>query len=187
MKQKLKRFSALALMLVLTILLLTGCATEEVDLSSLEQVNDLIEDENTDFAKYTHTTGVSFKYPSTWVSVGNEEQPMFLNSDGTGSSVNLVTEKLPSGIDFERYINISKVNIKAQMDVSGEIEQEEIALNGAVAYKLSYEAETEGVSLKLVQIAINVADTVHILTVGSRAEDYAAISDVLENIISSFK
>ena len=89
MKQNLKKFLALVLMLVLTALILTGCTTEKADLSSLEQINDLINDEDANYTKYTHPTGVSFKYPSTWVTIGKEEQPMFLNADGTGSSVNL--------------------------------------------------------------------------------------------------
>lgn len=187
---KLKSVLLVALLAIL-LLSLTGCTNplntkvnNDVDLS---QLPTLVEEENENFKKHEETSGVSFSYPSTWVSVGKAEQPIYLNDAGNGTSVNLVTGDMPSYLDFDGYIEASKVNIKAKMSVSGDIEQEKINLNGRLAYKLSYITSSNNITMRITQVAIQDSSKVYILTLGCQESNYETEKDTLDQIIKSFK
>ena len=186
MKENLKKLS-IGLMLLIAVVLLAGCSVgDSVDLSNLPEVKDLTEG-NADYSRYTSTEGVSFAYPTEWVSVGTETEPMFMDPNGTGSSVNYLTESVSSALAFSTYVNSAIVNLKAEVDITGEIEKTEINLNGSQAFKLVYNMNEQGYDLFVTQIIIKVGDSVHMVTVGGLAESETELSEIYENIASSLK
>ena len=188
MKQKLKILS-IVLMLILGIVLLTGCSLNgEKDLSNLPQVTDLTEGQE-GFSRHTEDSGISFAYPVDWVSVGTATQPMYMDATGSGSSVNYLTEEISEVLELEIYVNAAVTNVKANTDMSivGEIAQEEFALNGKQAFKLSYQMEQSGMTLNVIQVVIKTDGKVHMITTGGLSEETENMAETYEKIVSSLK
>ena len=146
--------------------------------------------ENNTEVTYTEYSGVidaKFSYPSTWVSVGKDEQPMFMSVDGTTSSVNLSAAEFPEAMSFEGFITISKVGIQEKMKIDGDINQEKLELNGREAYRLDYVAEqSENLKLHVSQVVFIESGKVYILTLAADTAKYEKSKDIFEKIISSF-
>ena len=101
--KKLTKLGLLAVIMLITVMLLTGCGQqgEEQKKDELEDLPVYTEEETSDYTTFTEMAGVELKYPSNYVSIGKETQPMFMDPDVTGASFNLVTDTFPSALTFE--------------------------------------------------------------------------------------
>ena len=72
------------------------------------------------------------------------------------------------------------------MNLTSEIEQEAINLNGREAYVISYTAEQNEIEMKVFQEVIKVDEKVYILTAGTITDNYQQVEEILNNILSSF-
>ena len=185
-----KKSILLVIFLSLLIVLLTGCSIltseqQEPDLSSLKAVTNLVAN-NEEYTKHTNEEGISFYCPTDWISVGEEGTLFFMSPDLTGTSVNLVNEEIGSLISLKGYIEIAKNTLGEEMNLTSEIEQEAINLNGREAYVISYTAEQNEIEMKVFQEVIKVDEKVPILTAGTITDNYQQVEEILNNILSSF-
>ena len=210
MKKYVNKKAIIIFMLLFTLFILTGCQNnnsnnniEIVNVSNIENDDNINEntitntkeevisksdnDTGVTYTEYSGTIDAKFSYPSTWVSVGKDEQPMFMSIDGTTSSVNLSVADFPETMSFEGFITISKVGILEKMKIDGDINQEKFELNGKEAYRLDYIAEqSENLKLNISQVVFIDDGKVYILTLASDASKYENAKEILEKIISSF-
>lgn len=187
--KKLTKLSLLAIIMLVVVMLLTGCANNQVD----KKEDDLAElpvytaEETPDWATFNEVSGVEFKHPSNYQSIGQESLPILMDPDVPGATVNIVTTEFPSVLTFEGYVDASIPGIKSEMDIQGDIKKEYINLNGTKAARLDYVATSEGHTMSLTQILIKKEDTAYVLTLGCLEKDKDAVSEKYEKIIKSFK
>ena len=188
--KKLTKLGLLAVIMLITVMLLTGCGQqgEEQKKDELEGLAVYTEEETSDYTTFTEMAGVELKYPSNYVSIGKETQPMFMDPDVTGASFNLVTDTFPSALTFEGYVEASLPGIKSQMTIKdNNINVEYINLNGRKAAKLDYVASSQGQTMALTQILVKKDNKAYVLTLASSEADKDAVSEKFDKIIKSFK
>lgn len=139
------------------------------------------------YKTFTEFTGVTFKYPSNYVSVGKSTNPIYMDPEVSGASVNILQSTIPSAYTFEGYVQASIPGIKSQMTISGEVNTEYINLNGRKAAKLDYVAVGSTGNVKITQLLIEKDGKAYILTLGSLEKDAEAVKTKFNNIIKSFK
>ncbi len=186
---KSKKIILLLTVLIMAIVLLTGCTgtinnDEPQDLSNLNTVTNAVANKE-GYSKYTNDEGISFYCPSDWISVGEEGTLFFVAPDSTGTSANLLSEEIGSMISLSGYVEIAKAKLPEAMDITSEIKQEQINLNGREAYVISYSAQESGIEMSVLQEVIKVDSKVYILTVGTKASNYTQAEETLNNILSS--
>ena len=186
MKTKLKTMLVVLVALLLSALLLTGCMDKE---ENIPVVNSEITAETEGYTTYTYgDDNIQFSYPDTWVSVGTDDTPLFLDNNGTGTSAGIVIEEIPSSISFDGYIEAAKIQVKSQLTVEGDINQEKINLNGREAYQLSYVAKSdEDNTVSILQTIIKEDNTVYALTVGTLQDNYEDLKETIETISASLR
>lgn len=193
MNKKVIKITILAIIMIMAVVALTGCANplnkEDNTKNELEglAVWTLEGEDYTDYTKCEEMAGVEFYYPSNYTSVGKSTQPMYMDPDILGASVNIVSADMVSAMTFEGYIDASLAGIKKQMSVKGDINKEYINLNGSKAAKLEYTATSEGQTAKITQVAILKNSKVYILTLGGLASDAEALQPKVDKMIKSFK
>lgn len=190
MNKKLTKWIVLALIMVVTLVTLAGCGktAEDKKTDALEGLAVYTQDEDmTDYTKCTEMEGVEFYYPAGYVSVGKTTQPMYMDPEILGASVNLVSSEFSSAFTFEGYIDASILGVKNQMSVEGDIQKEYINLNGQKAAKLTYTATSEGQKMTLTQVVIVKGDKAYILTLGSLVQDAEKFAPKAEKMVKSFK
>lgn len=186
--KKLTKLGLLAVIMLVVVMLLTGCANKQEDeKDNLEGLAVYTAEETSDYETFNQIEGVEFKYPSSYVSVGKESMPIFAEPDVPGATINVVTTDFPSVLTFEGYIDASIPGIKQKMDIEGEINKEYINLNGMKAAKLDYTASSEGYKMNITQILIKKENKAYVLTLGALEKDKEAVSEKFEKIIKSFK
>lgn len=193
MNKKVLKITTLTIIMIIAVLALTGCANplnkegnSKNDLEGLAVWSS----EGIDYSDYTKCdkmSGIEFYYPSNYTSVGKSTQPMYMDPDILGASVNLVSSDMSKAMTFEGYIDASIAGIKRQMSIQGDVSKEYINLNGVKAAKLEYTATSEGQTAKLTQVAIVKNSKVYILTLGGLATDAEALQPKIEKMIKSFK
>ena len=104
--KKLTKLGLLAVIMLIAVMLLTGCGQqgEEQKKDELEGLAVYTEEETSDYTTFTEMAGVELKYPSNYKSIGKSTQPMFMDPDVTGASFNLVSDNFPSALTFEGYV-----------------------------------------------------------------------------------
>lgn len=194
MKKNLTKSIILMIIMVMAIVTLTGCSalpqiSDGTAKDELEGLTVVTADEDMEgYTKCEAMEGVEFYYPSNYKSVGKAEQPMYMDPDILGASVNIVSEKFPSAYTFEGYIEASIIGIKQQMTIKDdEVKTEYINLNGRKAAKLSYTATSQDQTMIITQMAIVKDSKVYILTVGGLEKDAESIQPKMDKIIKSFK
>lgn len=195
-KKTIKLVTLIAIM-ILVVITLTGCTakpgklTKDEKTSTKDELSSLtsyVQDEDMEgYSKCEQMAGIEFYYPSNYSSVGKSTQPMYMDPDILGASVNLVSETVPSTFTFEGYVDASIIGIKKQMTINGDIDKEYINLNGNKACKLEYVATSSGKTMKITQVVLVKNSKAYILTVGSLKEDAEALQPKLEKMIKSFK
>ena len=157
MKKTMKMFMLIAVMLIVT-LTLTGCGNTNE--------NDNLEG----LAVYTM-----------------DEDMTYMDPEILGANVNVASDNFPSSYSFENYVDASIVGIKAQMQISGDINKEYINLNGRKAVKLEYVATQSGYTMKCTQVLVVKDKKAYALTVVSLEKDAEALQPKLDKMIKSFK
>lgn len=189
MNKRVMKLVILAIIMVLGVLVLTGCANKEnTEKDNLEGLAVYTAEEDyTGYTKCEEMAGVEFYYPSNYVSVGKSTQPMYMDPDVLGASVNIVSADMVSSMTFEGYIDASILGIKQQMTISGDVNKEYINLNGAKACKLNYVATTKGQTMTITQVALLKDSKVYILTLGGLKDDAETLQPKIDKMIKSFK
>ncbi len=193
MKKNLTKSIILMIIMVMAVVTLTGCSAlpnaEEPTKDELEGLTAYVADEDMEgYTKCEAMEGVEFYYPSNYKSVGKETQPMFMDPDIAGASVNIVSETFPARFTFEGYIEASIIGIKQQMTIKDdEVKTEYINLNGTKAAKLSYVATSQGQTMTITQVAIVKESKVYILTIGGLEKDAESLQPKMDKMIKSFK
>lgn len=181
------------LLLVAMLFCLTACTGDTANNAensvSLESLPAYTYTQTEGFTDFTTNNNVAFVYPSDWISVGQEEQPMFVSSDGNGSSITYTYETVPDYISFDGYIEMAKVQVENSVTVNGEIKTEKINLNGKEGCLLSYTSTTEEgeIELNIYQAVFMDNGTAHVITVGHRSSILDEMSSAVNTIISSFR
>lgn len=166
-------------------------ATTDTKLEDLEQYN---KEEDSNYKTFTDTNGVSFMYPSNWISVGTEEEPAFMSIDGKGASVNIAVDSLDKGegyvTEFDAYIGFQRLYLVQQMTMLTDIDQKIVNLNGKKAYILNYVTEQEQngskMQLNITQVAFEENGNVHILTLAVLNDYYKDFQSIFEKMTKSF-
>ncbi len=183
--KKLTKLGLLAIIMLMVVVLLTGCAKKEEN--SLEGLAVFSEEETTDYTTFSEMEGVTFKYPSNYVSVGKADNPIYMDPDVAGASINILSSNMPSTLTFEGYVDASIPGIKKEMTINGDIKKEYINLNGTKAAKLDYVASSENGNIAITQILIVKDKKAYILTLGSLETDADKVNEKFDKIIKSFK
>lgn len=194
MKKNLTKSIILMIIMVMTIITLTGCSalpktSDGTAKDELEGLTVVTADEDMEgYTKCEAMEGVEFYYPSNYKSVGKATQPMYMDPDIPGASVNIVSEEFPTKFTFEGYIDASIIGIKQQMTIKdNEVKTDYINLNGRKAAKLTYTATSKGQTMTITQMAIVKDSKVYILTVGGLEKDTESLQPKKDKIIKSFK
>lgn len=143
----------------------------------------------TGYTVYTHSSGVQFAYPETWKSLStSSSKPVFSNSEN-GTNVNLLSETVPTGYDLKSYMNASISNVKTQMSnkLDGDIENQYVKLNGKDASIITYILTQNNTKVRIKQVCFIDDNTAYILTTAALEDNYSQDSEIINNIISSFK
>ena len=184
----------LAFMLVVALLGLSGCQNNNNTTNNTGENSDELKGltvytaENKEgYTEYSGSIDAKFSYPTNWISVGKDEQPVFMSSDGKGKSVNVSYADYPEAMSFEGFIEASKLGIKNQMTIIGDINHEMINLNGRKACRLDYVAQqSETVNVNIIQAVFVDGGKVYILTVAANSDYYEEAKPELDTIIKSF-
>lgn len=190
MKKSIKMMSLL-LILVIAVVTLTGCSMNNQEATNKELEGLPVytaSDDMTGYTKCDKIEGIEFYYPSNYLSVGKDTQPMYMDPEIQGASVNLVADDFPSTFTFEGYVDASIIGIKGQMKIKGDVNKEYINLNGTKAAKLEYVASTNSSDyMKLTQVVVVKESKAYILTIGALENDYEKLQPKLEQMVKSFK
>ena len=185
----------LALMLVVALLGLSGCQNNNNNNTNntgensdeLKGLTVYTAENKEGYTEYSGSIDAKFSYPTNWISVGKDEQPVFMSSDGKGKSVNVSYADYPEAMSFEGFIEASKLGIKNQMTIIGDINHEMINLNGRKACRLDYVAQqSETVNVNIIQAVFVDGGKVYILTVAANSDYYEEAKPELDTIIKSF-
>lgn len=185
--KKLTKLGLLAVMMLVVVMLLTGCANKQEEKDNLEGLAVYTAEETPDYKTFDQIEGIEFKYPSNYTSVGEESLPIFIDPDVPGATINIVTSNFPSVLTFEGYVDASLPGIKQEMEIDGEISKEYINLNGTKAAKLDYIASANGYKMNVTQVLIKKDNKAYVLTLGALEKDKEAVSEKFDKIMKSFK
>ncbi len=189
MKKNINTVVAISVILIIALIGLSGCQNKNntENGNELEGLAVYTAENKEGYTEYSGSIDAKFSYPSTWVSIGKDEQPVFTSAKGDGSSVNLSSAEFPEAISFEGFIEASKLGITNEMTIVGDIKQEMVNLNGRKACRLDYVAQqSENVNVNITQEVFVDNGKVYILTVAANADNYDEAKTDLETIIKSF-
>ena len=190
------KLGLLAIIMLITVMLLTGCGnnnttTDNKKGDSLGGLPVYTAEETPDWSTFDEISGIEFKYPANYKSIGTSSMPMYMDPDVAGATLNVVTSSFPSSLSFEGYVDASIPGIKSQMDIDGDVKVEYINLNGQKAAKLDYVATSQGQTMSITQVLIKKNGNAYILTLGvlkaDKDENKAGINEKYEKIVKSFK
>lgn len=188
------KLGLLAIIMLIAVMLLTGCGnndTTEGGKGELDNLTVYTAEETPDWSTFDKISGIEFKYPANYKSIGTSSMPMYMDPDVAGATLNVVTSSFPSSLSFEGYVDASIPGIKSQMSINGDIKVDYINLNGQKAAKLDYEATSQGQTMSITQVLIKKNGNAYILTLGMLKSDKDAntsgINEKFEKIVKSFK
>lgn len=185
------KLGLLAIIMLIAVMLLTGCGNNETKGDNLKGLPVYTAEETPDWSTFDKISGIEFKYPANYKSIGTSSMPMYMDPDVAGATLNVVTSSFPSSLSFEGYVDASIPGIKSQMTINGDVKVEYINLNGQKAAKLDYEATSQGKTMSITQVLIKKNGNAYILTLGvlkaDKDENKAGINEKYEKIIKSFK
>lgn len=157
--------------------------------NNAEDTNIINQKDLNGYSVYTHSSGVQFAYPEAWRSLSTSlDKPVFANSEN-GTNVNLLSETVPTGYDLTSYIDASISGIKTQMGdkLDGDINRQNVKLNGKDASIITYTMTQSNSKVKIKQVCFIDDTTAYILTTAALETNYTQDSEIIDNIISSFK
>lgn len=188
------KLGLLAIIMLIAVMLLTGCGNDGTKSGGKGELDGLpvyTAEETPDWLTFNEMSGIEFKYPANYKSIGTSSMPMYMDPEVTGATLNVVTSNFPSSLSFEGYVDASIPGIKTQMTINGDIKVDYINLNGQKAAKLDYEATSEGQTMSITQVLVKKDGKAYILTLGMLKADKDAntsgINERFEKIVKSFK
>lgn len=189
------KLGLLAIIMLIAVMLLTGCGNNDTKTGekgdSLDGLAVYTAEETPDWSTFDEMSGIEFKYPANYKSIGTSSMPMYMDPEVVGATLNVVTSSFPSSLSFEGYVDASIPGIKTQMTINGDIKVDYINLNGQKAAKLDYEATSEGQTMSITQVLVKKDGKAYILTLGMLKADKDAntsgINERFEKIVKSFK
>lgn len=185
MKKTMKMLMLIAIMVIVAITL-TGCAnTKEENLEGLAVYT--VDEDLTGYTKYEQLEGIEFYYPSNYTAKESSGNIVYTDPEILGASINAISTNFPSSYTFENYVDAAIKGIKAQMEISGDINKEYINLNGRKAVKLEYIVTQSGYSMKCTQVLVVKDKKVYALTMGCLEKDVEAFQPKLDKMLKSFK
>lgn len=176
--KKTSKIVAIIMVLMLAIITLTGCEEKrEITAGQLEG-----------YTEYTHSSGAKFQYPSEWRSNGLSSAVGFVNSSN-GTNVNILTESVGSGIGLKKYVKASIESIKKQYssNLLSEINEEYVKLNGKDGCIIDYKVKQSNINMNVKQAIILDNGQAYILTTVLRESSADTDTEIVNNIINSFK
>ena len=87
--KKLTKLGLLAVMMLVVVMLLTGCANKQEEKDNLEGLAVYTAEETPDYKTFDQIEGIEFKYPSNYTSVGEESLPIFIDPDVPGATIKI--------------------------------------------------------------------------------------------------
>ena len=181
--KKLKLLS-LFLVAVIVIFALTGCdmGTQKENEDNEEYTEQV---ESIEGYSIFEGNGYSVQYKNDWTTdetpLGSLTARVFLSPEGT-STINIIKEDLPIKYTIEQYKAASLTNLKNTY-ATAEFKEEKIKVSNLDAYRIEYEAEVNGINVKISQTLI-VKDKVAFIITYSGTEDQAA--EVYSNMEKTF-
>lgn len=186
--KKTNRLGILICMIMLLVLSLTGCEFNKDKSAKMELNKEQLEG----YTDYIHSSGIKYSYPTEWKNLGTEIEPIF-GDTSTGTSVIYASNK-PDKVNtlyslnsyVSDYIETIKENAEGNMEVVGNVEKDEVRLNGRDAYIVKYTV-LQSNSNFVVKQAIFLDDGIaHILTVLTFEKNYEDEAETMNNILKSF-
>lgn len=199
MKKNILKKSLIVLIMLISVVVLSGCGNNSNTNNSNNETNNTTEDLNSlpvynmesleNYTEYTdETSGAKVNYPSGWETLDQDGQKLFRDSTLTGASLNINCADLPEAMTFDAFIGASIEGIKQQMTIDGEVKQEWINLNGRKATKIDYVAkQTDSTNVTIEQIVFIENNKAYILTLAVLSDNYDLVKTDLENIVKSFR
>lgn len=188
------KLGLLAIIMLIAVMLLTGCGNNDTKTNGKGELDDLpvyTAEETPDWSTFDEISGIEFKYPANYKSIGTSSMPMYMDPEVAGATLNVVTSSFPSSLSFEGYVDASIPEIKSKMTIDGDVNVEYINLNGQKAAKLDYVASSQGQTMNITQVLIKKNGNAYILTLGMLKADKDAnssgINEKFEKIVKSFK
>jgi len=130
---------------------------------------------------YGYTYNVNYKEDWTHDDSTSSGYPMEVFLSPTGlSSVNIITESLPISYNIEQYKNASLQSLKNTYATSA-FDEEKITVNGYDAYRISYSATRNGMTLDIKQTLLVSGRNAYVITFSGTDEDAETIYHNMEN------
>ena len=167
--------------MVMLALALTGCEFGNKKVERTEVNKKELEG----YTEYVHSSGIKFSYPSEWQDLGTTDKPVF-GDTSTGTSVNYLSETVAKTYSLDTYMTAAIANVKSEMEVIGDVEEQDVVLNGKEASIIKYIVTQSGTNVVIKQACFLDNGTVHILTVASIESNYDEQAEIMDNVISSF-
>ena len=188
------KLGLLAIIMLIAVMLLTGCGNNNTTTGGKGELDGLpvyTAEETPDWSTFDKISGIEFKYPANYKSIGTSSMPMYMDPDVAGATLNVVTSSFPSALSFEGYVDASLPGIKSKMTIDGDIKVDYINLNEQKAARLDYVASSQEQTMSITQVLIKKNGNAYILTLGmlkaDKDENTAGINEKYEKIIKSFK
>lgn len=184
--ENIKRLNKIVVMMGMVLVLavtLSGCSIGVKEATRTTKVNKKQVD---GYTEYVDKSGVRFSYPSNWKDLSeSSDQPLF-GDLSTGSSVNYLSEDVPSSLKIDSYMSSAISNVKEQMDISGDVEENPVILNGKKATIIKYSVNQAGTTAIIKQAVFIEDGKAHVLTVAVLEDEEEDQTEVMDNIINSF-
>lgn len=186
--KKTNKIGVLICMMLLITLALTGCELKKDD----SQKTELNKVEVEGYTDYIHSSGIKFSYPTEWKNLGTTSNPIF-GDTSTGTSVYYASnkpDKLNTLYSLESYVSdyieTIKENAEGDMEITGDVEKNEVRLNGRDAYIIKYTVVQASSNIIVKQAIFLDEGTAHILTVLTFENNYEDEVETMDNILKSF-
>lgn len=180
--KKLGKIGVLICMISVLAMALTGC-----EFGMKKEQRTEINKENVDeYTEYVHSSGIKFSYPSEWQNLSTSDEKPVFGDTSTGTSVNYLSETVAKTFNIDTYMTAAIENVKKEMEVVGDIEEQKVKLNGKDASIIKYTVTQSGTNVVIKQACFLGDGSAHILTVASLEDNYEEQAGTMDNIISSF-
>ena len=190
--KKLKLLS-LSLAIVLVMFTLVGCdiapkqddITEDLEELQVEEEEIETLEETNELEGYTLFENSEYRlhYKEDWTTdetaVGSLTARVFLSPDGA-STINIIKETLPIKYTIDQYKTASLSNLKNQYTTT-DFSEEKLTVDGNEAYRITYEADVSGMTVKVSQTLVVEEKSAYVITFSGTDESALEVYHNIEN------
>ena len=180
--KKVSKIGVVICMISVLVMALTGC---EFGMKK-EQRTEINKNNVEGYTEYVHSSGVKFSYPSEWQNLSSSDSQPVFGDTSTGTSVNYLSETVAKTYNIDTYMTAAIANVKKEMEVVGDVEEQKVKLNGKDASIIKYTVTQSETNVVIKQACFLQDNAAHILTVASLENNYEEQAETMDNIISSF-